>query len=178
KNYDEVISLVNSEMTYLEDEKLKIEEQLKLLIIDQLKGEIDLKEALESWQKEDSILDNGIKTWLKKYRYTGDRRFILDITAKIKGFSYENWSSLEDITDFENKMKEFLTVKEKVENVDSENSVQIISNGERVVLEIMKEHTAIGKMLKTKLEATIKSMGMALKEEEKKSILLEILKDM
>ncbi|MGL5189658.1 MAG: hypothetical protein ACRC7S_08400, partial [Cetobacterium sp.] len=68
--------------------------------------------------------------------------------------------------------------KEKVENVDSENSVQIISNGERVVLEIVKEHTAIGKMLKTKLEATIKSMGMALKEEEKKSILLEILKDM
>ena len=178
KNYDEVISLINTEMTYLEDEKLKIEEQLKLLVVDGLKGSTDLKEALENWQKQDNILDNGIKSWLKKYRYIGDRRFVLDITAKIKGFSYENWSNLEDITDFENKMKEFLSIKEKVENVETENSVQIISNGERVVLEIMKEHTPIGKMLKTKLEATIKSMGMALKEEEKKSILLEILKDM
>lgn len=178
KNYSEITKLLKNEMTFLEDEKLKIEEQLKLLIIDGLNGNSDLKEALDSWQKNGNLLDNGIKSWLKKYRYSGDKRFILDFTAKIKGFSYENWSSLEDITDFENKMKEFLIVKEEIENLETENSVQIISNGERVVLEIMKEHTQIGKMLKIKLEATIKSMGMAVKEEEKKSILLELLKEM
>ena len=36
----------------------------------------------------------------------------------------------------------------------------------------------MGKLLKIKLEATIKAMGMSVKDEEKKSILLEILKNM
>ncbi|MGL5936102.1 MAG: hypothetical protein ACRCZI_10845 [Cetobacterium sp.] len=178
KSYDDVIEILSKEIIYLEDEKLKIEDELKLIINETLGDLRDLKNNLESWQAKDDILDNGIKTWLKKYKYRGDRSFILDITSKIKGFNYENWSSLDDITDFDKKLKEFLTVKENKVALESSNSVQIISSGDRVVIEIMQEHTAIGKMLKTKLEATIKAMGMALKEEEKKSILLEILKEM
>ncbi|MGL6065429.1 MAG: hypothetical protein ACRC0R_00020 [Cetobacterium sp.] len=177
EKYGEITSILKNEIHYLEDEKLRIENIIKNIITSALESKGEIKESLEEWNLRNEILDNGIKSWLKKYSYKNERLFILDITSKIKGFSYENWSNLEDIEDFKNKLIGFLATKEN-ESSSIENSVQVISNGERVVVEIMEQHTQMGKMLKTKLQSTIKAMGLSVKDEEKKSILLEILKEM
>lgn len=175
--YDEVVLLLVTEMKYLEDEKLKVEQILKEKIIESLNKSGEIKESLEKWKNENTILDNGFKIWLKKYVYRGERLFLLDITSKIKGFNYENWSSMDDINDFDKRLKDFLTIMDKKEEKKYlSNYVELISNGDKIVLEVMEEYTPIGKILKTKLEATIKSMGLSIKEEEKKSILLEILR--
>ncbi|MGL5051476.1 MAG: hypothetical protein ACRC6E_12745 [Fusobacteriaceae bacterium] len=177
EKYKEIVSILSNEMNYLEEEKIKIENEIKSIIIDVLESGSEIKEGLEEWKSKNETLDNGIKTWLKKYNYKNERLFILDITSKIKGFNYENWSTLNDIEDFKTKLKGFLKVKEKSQ-LSMEDSVQVISNGERIIVEIMNEHTQMGKMLKTKLQSTIKAMGLSIKDEEKKSILLEILKEM
>ncbi len=178
-SYKEVIKILTQDMKYLEDEKLKIEQILKEKISKALGESREIKENLENWKEKNDILDNSFKIWLKKYIYKGERTFLLDITSKIKGFNYENWSTLEDIDDFDERLKEFLAIKEnKLESSSSDNHVEIIYSGDKVVLEIIDEYTPIGKVLKTKLEATIKSMGLSLKEEEKKSILLQILRDL
>ncbi|MGL5428208.1 MAG: hypothetical protein ACRDAS_09880, partial [Cetobacterium sp.] len=177
KDYKEIIAVLSNEINYLEDEKIKIENRITEIINDVIGENDSIQDSINNWQSKDYLLDNGIKTWLKKYNYKSDKLFLMDITSKIKGFNYENWSSLQDIEDFEIKLKGFLTVKE-VSNVVGDESIQLISGGERIGIEIFKEHTPMGKILKTKLQATIKAMGLSIKDEEKKSILLEILKEM
>ncbi|MGL5056256.1 MAG: hypothetical protein ACRC6A_02655 [Fusobacteriaceae bacterium] len=177
QNYKDIIAIISNEINYLEDEKIKIENRITEIIINVIGENNFIKESVNDWQSKDHLLDNGIKTWLKKYSYKTDKLFLMDITSKIKGFNYENWSNLQDIEDFENKLKVFLTVK-KVSNVVGDESIQLISGGERIGIEIFKEHTPMGKILKTKLQATIKAMGLSIKDEEKKSILLEIIKEM
>ena len=132
---------------------------------------------MKNWQEETKTLDNGIKVWLKKYVYRNDKLFLIDITTKIKGFSFENWSNFDDIEDFKKRLEKFITEKDK-NNDEQNNIVEVISDGERLLIPLLENHSQMGKLLKIKLEATIKAMGMSVKDEEKKSILLEILKNM
>lgn len=176
-NLKEVIEILAKEKNYLEEENMKIELKLKEVVLKVLKADNPLEEALKSWQEETKTLDNGIKIWLKKYIYRNDRLFLIDITTKIKGFSYENWSSFNDIEDFKERLEKFITKKD--EKNDNQNKVvEVMSEGERLVIPLLENHSQMGKLLKIKLEATIKAMGMSVKDEEKRSILLEILKNM
>lgn len=173
----EVVKILTKEKNYLEEENIKIELKLKEVILKVLKAGKLLEEALKNWQEETKTLDNGIKVWLKKYVYRNDKLFLIDITTKIKGFSFENWSNFDDIEDFKKRLEKFITEKDK-NNDEQNNIVEVISNGERLLIPLLENHTQMGKLLKIKLEATIKAMGMSVKDEEKKSILLEILKNM
>ncbi|MDX8335214.1 hypothetical protein [Candidatus Cetobacterium colombiensis] len=177
KDLKEVIKVISEDMKYLEDEKIKIELQIQKIILDVLKTGETVEEALGKWQEATKVFDNGIKTWLKRYIYKNDRVFLLDLTAKIKGFSFDNWSNLDDIEDFKQRLEKFLVVKE-LERENTSEVIEVISNGESLIIPLVETHSQMGKMLKIKLEATIKAMGLSVKEEEKKSILLEILKDM
>lgn len=177
KSLNEVIGILSEEMKYLDEEKIKTELQIQKIILEIFKTGENIKEALEKWQETTKIFDNGIKTWLKRYIYKNDKVFMLDLTAKIKGFNFENWSSLNDIEDFKEKLEKFLVIKE-VERENTSQVVEVVSNGESLIIPLVESHSQIGKMLKIKLEATIKAMGLSVKEEEKKSILLEILKNM
>ncbi|MEG2847715.1 MAG: hypothetical protein RR904_02940 [Bacilli bacterium] len=177
KSLNEVIGILSEEMKYLDEEKIKTELQIQKIILEIFKTGENIKEALEKWQETTQIFDNGIKTWLKRYIYKNDKVFMLDLTAKIKGFNFENWSSLNDIEDFKEKLEKFLVIKE-VERENTSQVVEVVSNGESLIIPLVESHSQIGKMLKIKLEATIKAMGLSVKEEEKKSILLEILKNM
>ena len=177
KDLKEIVKIISEDMKYLEDEKIRIELQIHEIILNILKTGQNLKEALEKWQEQTKVFDNGIKTWLKKYIYKNDKIFLLDLTTKIKGFSFENWSNLNDIEDFKERLEKFLVTKE-LERENVSEVIEVISNGESLIIPLVETHSQMGKMLKIKLEATIKAMGLSVKEEEKKSILLEILKDM
>ncbi len=177
ENFQEVVQILKTEMKKIEEEKLKFEIAIKKITIEALGSEESLEEAIKDWKDRTNILDNGIKLWLKKYNYQNERSFIKEITTKIKGFSYENWSTFDDVDDYKEKLTKFL--KPSIEKIQSKEDIgEIIIGEEKILVPILKEHTQLGKMLKIKLQSTIKAMGLSLKEEEKKSILLEILKEL
>ena len=177
ENFQEVVQILKTEMKKIEEEKLKFEITIKKITIEALGSEESLEEAIKDWKDRTNILDNGIKLWLKKYNYQNERSFIKEITTKIKSFSYENWSTFDDVDDYKEKLTKFL--KPSTEKIQSKEDIgEIIIGEEKILVPILKEHTQLGKMLKIKLQSTIKAMGLSLKEEEKKSILLEILKEL
>lgn len=176
ENFQEIVFILKNEIEYIEEEKIKFESKIKKITLEILGDKGTLKESIKDWKEKNKILDNGIKLWLKKYEYRNERDFIQEITAKIKGFSYENWSTFNDVEDYKEKLTKFLKITSK-KTEKKINTIEIISGEEKILVPILKERTQIGKTLKTKLQSTIKAMGLSIKDEEKKLILLEILKE-
>lgn len=178
ENYKEVIQILESEMKFIEKEKIKFELEIKKITLFALGNySNDLGETFKIWQERTLILDNRIKLWLKKYEYKTERNFLLDLTSKIKGFNYENWSSINDIHDYKDKIEK-LTKEVKEKEKSESNVVEIVTGDEKILVPCIKEHSQMGKMLKTKLQSVIKAMGLSIKDDEKKLILLEILKEL
>ena len=118
------------------------------------------------------MFDSDIKIWLKKYNYKTKSQLLRDITKKLKGFEFYNWYSLDDFSDFKNKLALELEPK-KVNETIQEN--KIIINGEELNINSGKSNSPLAKILKTKLKSDIKNMGVTLKDEDKRKILLELL---
>ena len=176
ENFQEIVFILKKEIEHIEEEKIKFESKIKKITLEIIGDKGTLEESIKSWKEETKILDNGIKLWLKKYEYKNERSFIQEITTKIKGFSYENWSTFNDIEDYKEKLTKFLR-KIPIKKEEKTNIIEVISGKEKILVPILEEHTQMGKILKIKLQSTIKAMGFSIKDEEKKLILLEILKE-
>ena len=109
--------------------------------------------------------------WLKKYNFTEKGDFLRDLTSHLKGFDYYNWYTKNDFKDFHEKLKNAFKPKEK------KVAKSIIIDGENLTIGLNESETPMGKVLKNKLKADIKNMGMTLEDDEKRKILLEILLD-
>ena len=84
----------------------------------------------------------------------------MDLTKKIKGFSYENWRIVEDLDEY----KEII-IKEVSKKIEETKPV----NEE---LDMMK------KKLSSKIQAVLKNMGFSLTQEQKKKVMTKILSEM
>ena len=100
-----------------------------------------------------------------------------NLTKRIKGFSYENWRTKQDLIDFKELLKkEVVKVKEKkVEKIEYLK----LQFGEREELIELGEITdMMEKMLSSKISSTLKNMGFSLTLEQKKKVIAKILLDM
>lgn len=178
EDYKEIVKILKDEMKFIEEEKIKFELEIKKITLEALGNHSSyIEEALKIWQEKTLILDNRVKLWLKNYQYKTERNFLLDLTAKVKGFNYENWANINDIQDYKEKLDKL--TKEVVEKETSKADViEIVSGEEKIIVPCLKQHSQMGKMLKTKLQSAIKAIGLSVKDDEKKLILLEILKEL
>lgn len=175
-NLSEVLTLIKNDIRHLELQLLEYETKIKEIVNLALRNQADalLKDSLESWKNSSEITNNGFETWLQKYNFISEKKFLLDITSKIKGFSFENWISINEISDFEEKLNSKLINKNEI-NPLKDDIIEIKSGDEIKKIKLLKENSQMGKMLKIKLQSTIKSMGLTVNEDEKRSILLEII---
>ena len=173
-----VIKILEEEIDFIEKKIRNVSVELEKIIIENLSNtnSVSVSDALEEWREESKIVTNSFENWLKKYEFKNKNKFILDITEKVKGFNYENWISQKDLEDFKIRLKNNL--KHKNTSVIKENIVEVKLDNNIMNIEIIEKNSSIGKMLKIKIESVIKSMGLAVSEKEKKSILIEILKEM
>lgn len=173
-NLLEVINNFESDLYEIEslDKSFKNDLEISIcnLFHDTCKG---MKELILEIEKNNP--SNHIERDLLNLKELNTEEILIKLTEKIKGFSYENWRTKEDIDDFFKKLE--LEVNKVYE--DDFNNVServLISYGKTSIeVDMKQKESMFGKMLQSKLEATIKNMGMTLSGEEKKKILLEIL---
>lgn len=133
----------------------------------------NIKELILEIEKRNP--SNDIERDLLNLKELKTEEILVKLTEKIKVFSYKNWRTKEDIEDFFEKLK--IEVNKIYEDdIDSISERVLITYGEtNIEVDMKQKESMFGKMLQSKLEATIKNMGMTLSTEEKKKILLEIL---
>lgn len=174
-SYIDVINLLGEDITFFHQKTTEIESKIENSLIKILKTPFeDLSTALPYWKDENKVFDSDIKVWLKRYIYKTKLQLLKDITKKIKGFDFFNWYNLNDFNEFYEKLALELEPK-KINNTTYENKV--IVNGEELNINSGTNNSAFAKILKTKLESSIKNMGSTLKDTEKRKILLELLLD-
>ena len=123
---------------------------------------------------------NPLYQWLQSKYEIGvkdERSFLIAITEKIQGFDYYNWRTIKDIEEFQKK----ISINVQDLKKDKENNLKRVKisdgNKEIMVGVTEKDISAIGKVLKSKLTADLKNIGISVSNEEKKKILLELLMD-
>lgn len=133
----------------------------------------NIKELILEIEKKNP--SNDIERVLLNLKDLKSEEILIKLTEKIKVFSYENWRTKEDIEDFFEKLK--IEVNKVYEdNISGLSERVLITYGEtNIEVDMKQKESMFGKMLQSKLEATIKNMGMTLSSAEKKKILLEIL---
>ncbi|OQY10736.1 MAG: hypothetical protein B6I28_00315 [Fusobacteriia bacterium 4572_132] len=173
-NYNDVINLLTKDLTFFHQKTTEIENRIENSLIKILKTPFeDLSTALPYWKDKNKVFDSDIKIWLKRYIYKTKLQLLKDFTKKIKGFDFLNWYNLNDFNDFYEKLALELEPKNNNNNTIHEN--KIIINGEELNINSGINNSPIAKILKTKLESSIKNMGTTLKDTEKRKILLELL---
>lgn len=174
-NYNEVIKLLTKDIAFFHQKITEIENKIENSLIKILNTPFeDLSTAIPYWKNENKVFDSDLKIWLKRYVYKTKLQLLKDLTKKIKGFDFFNWYNLDDFNDFYNKITLELEPK-KNNNTIHQN--KIIVNGEELNINSGINNSPFAKILKTKLESTIKNMGSTLKDTEKRKILLELLLD-
>lgn len=172
-----LLEVVNNFESNLDEIKLldknfknDLETSICSVFIDNCKG---IKELILEIEKNNP--SNDIERDLLNLKELKVEEILIKLTEKIKGFSFKNWRTKEDINDFFEKLKiEVNKIYE--EDLNSISERVLITYGEtNIEVDMNQKESMFGKMLKSKLEATIKNMGMTLTDGEKKKLLLEIL---
>lgn len=169
-NLKNVAKALKSDINFIDEKLNMLETNMENEIIELLNNEsINLEDAFFSWRNNENSFDSDLKIWLSKYEYKDKRQFLKDISRFIKGFDYYNWYDIEDFQVFGNKLKEMFKPVEKNE------AKTIIIDDKKLQISLDEKESPLGKVLKNKLKADIKNMGMTLSEEEKRKIIFEIL---
>ncbi|MGL6119408.1 MAG: hypothetical protein ACRC0V_02785, partial [Fusobacteriaceae bacterium] len=190
KDFDEVIKILRNDFISIKNNMKMLEEEIKNIII----GLLDSKEnngsilnlenkkndfeivinSLNIWKEKKEVSENAFQHWLKNYIFKNEEQFLKEITEKVKGFDYFNWTEISDLDDFNEKIKiQFNELIKSNENI--KDIVEIKTETSLLKINLSKNLSSMGKILKKKLEADLKNMGITVLEEEKKKILLEML---
>ena len=171
ENYEDTFKLFKNDIAEFENKKNIFIKELKKDIIESLGYScLDFKDLIEELNKKTDL--NEIEKEILKLKSYNENEILEKLTEKIKGFSFENWRSLEEKEEFFKILKEKSEFKPK--STQEENDIKIIMNGEVKEISLLEE-SPIGKIMKSKLKSVIKNMGTSVTEEEKKNILLKIL---
>lgn len=171
ENCEDTFKLFKNDIAEFENKKNIFIKELKKDIIESLGYScLDFKDLIEELNKKTDL--NEIEKEILKLKSYNENEILEKLTEKIKGFSFENWRSLEEKEEFFKILKEKSEFKPK--STQEENDIKIIMNGEVKEISLLEE-SPIGKIMKSKLKSVIKNMGTSVTEEEKKNILLKIL---
>ncbi len=135
-------------------------------------------ESFSKWLNSKENKSNTLYEWIKQKTENGiedERRFLIELTEKIQGFDYYNWRSNRDLSEYQEKLNQIISI-ESMNGNSMIKEVTIFNKDKEVKLGITETETsAIGKVLKSKLVADLKNIGISVSNEEKKKILLELL---
>lgn len=183
KELNQVIQILRQDFALIKANLKILEESIENIIFELLIGNdqsknIESSDSLEVlvklWQEKHSVTENNFQYWLKNYKFTSNEQFRKDLTEKVKGFDYFNWNDTTDLDDFNSKIRfQFNEVIKTNDEVD--NIVEIKTENIALKINLSKNLSSMGKILKKKIEADLKNMGITVTEEEKKKILLEML---
>lgn len=171
ENYEDTFKLFKKDIIEFENRNNLFIKELKKSIIENLGYPyLNFRELIEELNKK-SLL-NEIESEILKLKSYDENEILGKLTEKLKGFSFENWRSLEEKEEFFKILEEKL--KLKINSKKEENDIKIIMNGEIKEISLLEE-SSMGKIMKSKLKSVIKNMGTSITEEEKKNILLKLL---
>ncbi len=170
----DVVSALENDLHSIENYKNVFMEDLCLFIGETLgTGKGRLKESIEEIKKKEKT--NEIETYILTLKNLSEEEILIKITEKIKGFSYENWRSEKDIEEFKNSFSGEMSKIKAAEGKRAEEVISITYGSSEFLVDMSVEESMLGKMLRSKLESTMKNMAMSISEEEKRKILLEVL---
>ncbi|MBC2853451.1 hypothetical protein [Cetobacterium sp. 2G large] len=160
KNYKDVTINLEKEIIELEEWKLNFINTLEKTSVEILsENKFDnLKDYLKKIDEKNT--SNEIEQFIKSIKEKNKILILMDLTKKIKGFSYENWRTTEDL----NEYKELL-IKEVSKKIEEAKSIN-------------EELDMMEKMLSSKIQAVLKNMGFSLTQEQKKKVMTKILLEM
>ncbi|MGX6591717.1 hypothetical protein [Cetobacterium ceti] len=165
----------------LEKELIEID-NCKKEFLKEIKSYINLTlQEDENIQFKDIILNlkgKKIKNNLEEFLYSlegmSEEVILIEITKKIKGFSYENWRNEKDLEEFKSGLEK--ETKNKILCEDNiNNNLKIFVNNRERNIDLTVKESVMGKLLKSKIESQIINMGKSISEKEKVKILAELL---
>ncbi|MCJ8343613.1 MAG: hypothetical protein MJH09_12350, partial [Cetobacterium sp.] len=173
-NFEILIKILQNDLNYISNQINLYKESIEktILKIMSIPGNLSLENSLVFYKNKNDTTNNSFQNWLKNYNFIDENEFLKDITEKVKGFSFENWMSEKDLEDFNNKLENLLNIN-PIEH--SGELIEFSINGNITTINTAIKKTPMGELLKKKLESDIKNMGITIKEEEKRLILIELL---
>ncbi|SJZ80244.1 hypothetical protein SAMN02745174_01583 [Cetobacterium ceti] len=173
-NFEILIEILQNDLNYISNQINLYKESIEKTILKTMgiPGNLSLENSLVFYKNKNDTTNNSFQNWLKNYNFIDENEFLKDITEKVKGFSFENWMSEKDLEDFNNKLENLLNVN-PIEQ--SGELIEFSINGNITTINTAIKKTPMGELLKKKLESDIKNMGITIKEEEKRLILIELL---
>ena len=170
----EVVSVLENDLYSIENYKAVFREDLCMFIGETLgTGKIRLKKSIEEIKKKDKT--NEIEGYILGLENLSEEEILRKITEKIKGFSYENWRSEKDVEEFKKGLSGEMSKIKAAREKRAEEVISINYGSSEFLVDMSIEESMLGKMLRSKLESTMKNMAMSISEEEKRKILLEVL---
>lgn len=174
---DTVFEKFRKDIEMLSEEENKVRETIKEITIKSFKLENGL-ESFAKWLNSEKNKSNTLYEWVKQKTEKGiedERRFLIELTEKIQGFDYYNWRSNKDLAEYQEKLNQIVNI-ESMKGNSNIKEVRIFDKEREVKFGITETETSpIGKVLKSKLIADLKNIGISVSDEEKKKILLELL---
>ena len=176
-DFKDILTDFENDIEFLNSKEAEIRNNLKQILLDSIG--LDTNKIGEWLDKKENKI-NPLYQWLESKYEIGvkdERSFLIAITEKIQGFDYYNWRTIKDIEEFQKK----ISINVQDLKKDKENNLKRVKisdgNKEIMVGVTEKDISAIGKVLKSKLTADLKNIGISVSNEEKKKILLELLMD-
>jgi hypothetical protein len=155
------------------------------------KKDNDLLKIITDWHKElgekGSLIISGDAGKLleacRLLREKKDRNFLIDLVTQITGSKPENWPSNTFIDEFKGQLKTIKkTIEEPIGSPTGRDyiSITLTIDGKIVTRQFKKAESIsqIGKSMANLINDAIAGLGPALPEEEKFTVLIEILKDL
>ena len=160
---------------------------------DEIKKKSSLASVIKDWceQLDDSVFEqlfeNGADRCLRclKDVSNNEESFVIHLAKLLTGLRVEDWDK-RTINQFENKLKEYKKTAEKFcgdvrneigESTSTYSLTFVDEEGNAVTKRFDKvEETKRGKLLMNSLISDIDSMGHSISEQEKRQILMEVLK--
>ncbi|MCI7188226.1 MAG: AAA family ATPase [Fusobacterium mortiferum] len=177
QNYQDLITQLQFEMLKLEEEKnnfIKTLEKISVEILSEGKFE-SLDNYIKSLNPQNIKLE--IEIYLQELNGLPINMILENLTKRIKGFSYENWRTKQDLIDFKELLKkEVVKVKEK--KVEKIEYLKLQFGEREELIELGDITDMMEKMLSSKISSTLKNMGFSLTLEQKKKVIAKILLDM
>lgn len=174
ESLNEVVSALENDLNNIEKYRSVFRDDLCKFIGETLgTDKTKIKESIKEIKKKEKT--NEIEGYILTLENLSEEEILIKITERIKGFSYENWRSEKDIEEFKNLLSREMSKIKAAEENRAEELVAITYGNSEFLVDMSIEESMLGKMLRSKLESTMKNMAMSISEEEKKKILLEVL---
>ncbi len=181
----EINTMKNMFDSFIENYYMVLIEQTKKIISSSFKG--SLTSLLKEWYDKNELSNSKTIYNLKVKEFidyvsnftTHNEMDVIEKIAKIiTGYYIVDWQA-DQCDSYLEELKNIITTIKERKNIDSDRKILLIDGEETIEKNILQDEgiSALGKTLKNNLEEIINEYGSSLSEQEKISVLLDIVKD-